>query len=496
MNRRQFLKTFGVGIVTATPLIGALAALPKGTLTPTLTTPESHAIARLTFGVTPGLFTRVHSIGAQAFIAEQLQPEALDDSAVEQMLQPYSDILDQNGGVLSKQGTPRGAARHSLTGAQVVHATFSTRQLQERMAQFFSNHFYTYLEKSGVVYLKVDDERDVIRPNAMTSFGKLLHASAHSPAMLVFLDNAESTLDIPNENYARELMELHTLSVNGGYTETDVKQVARCFTGWSISRPRDNRDGSVYFSFRQNIHDDGGKQVLGTIIPAGGGEQDGEQVLDLLAGHPSTAHFISTKIARRFVSDEPPAELIDQLTATYRRSGGDIHAILTALFASDQFWGAPPKFKQPFEYVISVMRALNVRVVNDERFVRAITNTLDGLGQVPFEWPTPNGYPDTQDEWLDGLLMRWNFALAAVSNQLPGAQMDFAPILDLMQAHQVEMRTDDVLAFMGTYLLGRALTSAEQQVVVDFAHSTSDDLPTQVAAGTALLLSSPAFQYR
>src|SRR5450432_3641631 len=299
MNRRQFLQTFGVGVIAAGPLISALAALPEGVFAAAATRdPVAYIIARMTFGVTPDLYARVQKMGAAAYIAEQLAPDAIDDSAMDQLMQEYDSILSQNGGILAqKYSGMRIIVTWALLGQWVVHATFSQRQFYERMVEFFSNHFYEYAGKGEVLFLKVDDERNVIRPNVMSNFRTLLGASAHSPAMLLFLDNALSTKNVPNENYARELMELHTLSVNGGYTETDVKEIARCFTGWSIDRPRDTADGSIHYRFRRGIHDNNAKTVLGTAIPGGGGEQDGDTVLDLLASHAATAKFISTKIA-------------------------------------------------------------------------------------------------------------------------------------------------------------------------------------------------------
>ncbi|MFN8452193.1 MAG: DUF1800 domain-containing protein [Anaerolineae bacterium] len=497
LDRRQFLQTFGVGVVAAAPLARALAALPAGALVPQARDPGAHAIARLTFGITPQLYTHVKQIGAEAFIAEQLQPEALDDAATDELMDAYAEILGENGGVLlQKYAAMRQVVAGALLASWLIHATWSERQLHERMVQFFSNHFHIYIGKEVSLFLKIDDERDVIRPNAMTRFRQLLGASAHSPAMLLYLDNAESTRDVPNENYARELMELHTLSVDGGYTETDVKEVARCFTGWSVDRPRDTTDGSIRYRFRRLLHDNNAKTVLGVEIPAGGAEQDGETVLDMLASHPATARFVSAKIARRFVSDDPPAALVDQLAATFAQSGGDVRQILQTLFAADEFWDAPPKLKQPFEYVVSVLRALHFEITNNRHFLRAVSDPLASMGQIPLTWPSPNGFPDVQDEWMGSLLERWNVAMGAVSNKIPGVRMDFAPILDLMEAEGVGMNVDEMLAFMGTYLLGRVLTDDEQAASVDFARSVSDDFETQFAAGTALLLASPAFQYR
>ena len=497
MNRRQFLQTFGVGagVVAAGTLHRALAALPSGALAPARD-PAAHVIERLTFGVTPDLYTRVRGDGA-AFIAEQLAPDTIDDSDTLERLAAYAEVMGKNGGVLANMyAGMRQVVAGALIGSWVTSAVYTQRQLYERMVHFFSNHFYVYINKGPVLFLKVDDDRDAMRPYAMTSFRQLLGASAHSPAMLFFLDNAESERSHPNENYARELMELHTLSVNGGYTEADVKEVARCFTGWSILSPRESADSSTSYRFRRLLHDNDAKTVLGTTIPKGGGEADGETVLDLLAAHPSTARFISTKIARRFVSDDPPAVLVDQLVGAFQQSAGSIPEVLRVLFTADEFWNAPPKLKQPFEYAVSVMRALNIEITNQRHFLRALSGALEAMGQVPFTWPAPNGFPDVQGAWTDGLLDRWNVALAAVSDQIPGARMNFDPITRLMQAEGVAMQVEPMLGFMGKYLLGRPLTDEEQAVTVDFAQTSATDLQTQVAAGTALLLASPAFQYR
>ena len=332
MNRRQFLQTFGVGIgasaLAVAPLAQALAALPEGVLAPAAVDPAAHAIARLTFGVTPNLFAHVRQIGAAAFIAEQLAPEALDDSAADEAMQPYVEVLSQNGGILLQSyGGMRQIVSGALLGSWMVHSVYSQRQLYERMVQFFSNHFHEYIGKEFVLFLKVDDERDVIRPNALTNFRQLLGASAHSPAMLLFLDNAESGKDVPNENYARELMELHTLSVDGGYTEADVKEVARCLTGWSIDRPRDNTDGSIHYRFRRGIARQRGENRAGHEHSArrrGAGWRNRAR----FAGGPS--------IDREIHQQQNRAALCQRCTAGYagRANGGRRFSRAAATFMS------------------------------------------------------------------------------------------------------------------------------------------------------------------
>jgi uncharacterized protein (DUF1800 family) len=496
MNRRQFLKTVGIGAVAAGPLAYVVTKMQAGAFAPTSRGMEGHAIERLTFGVTPDLYGHVHQIGAGAFISEQLNPNTIDDPRIDYYLGPFNTTLSQNAGVLINQKIAGGTVSNALYGSTVVRALQSNRQLHERMVHFFSNHFHVFIGKGNVLYFKVDDDRDVIRPYAMTTFRQILGASAHSPAMMNYLDNASSTKDRPNENYAREMMELHTLSVNGGYSETDVKEVARCFTGWTVARPKDSTDGRLEFQFRPERHDNAAKTVLGTMIPAGGGEQDGETVLDLVAKHPATAKFVSTKIARRFIGDDPPAALVERLSGTFQQSSGDLTAILRNLFTTQEFWNAPPKFKLPLEYMISIFRALNIEMSSNPNFLVITGNWLRQTGNFPFSWPAPNGYPDLEEAWLGALFERWNIALTITSGGIPGTAPDFESLLNLIQANQVSMRLEDMLGFMGNYLLGRAMTDDEHAIVTEFAHSVASDLQTQFLMGTTLLLASPAFQYR
>lgn len=500
MYRRQFLQAFGVGAaaISSGALAQALAALPEGALMPDAQSrdPGMHAIARLTYGVTPELYTHVQQIGAQAFIEEQLAPDALDDSALEPRLADWMSILNESSADLldQYQGMRRPVAG-ALVASVVLRAVYSQRQLYERMVYFFSNHFHVYIGKGPVLFLKPDDDRSAMRPNAMTNFRQILGASAKSPAMLLFLDNAESNRTAPNENYARELMELHTLSVEGGYSETDVKEVARAFTGWSVRGLREGGDALTY-RYRRGFHDNGAKTILGMTLPPGGGESDGERVLDLLAGHPSTAQFISTKLARRFVVDSPPESLINTLVATFQNSDGDVKTLLRTLFASQEFWSAPPKLKHPLEYVASILRALAFDVTNSAQFIRAISGALDALGDIPFAWPAPNGYPDVAGAWKDGLINRWNAALAAASGSIPGGQNTPQQLIDLMERNGIALEVEPVLFFLGEYLFGRSLTADEQGIVMDFARGASDTAQVQIAFGLALLLASPAFQYR
>ncbi len=458
--------------------------------------PVTHVINRLTYGVTPELYAHVRTIGAQAFIEEQLAPASLDTSEADRRTAVYADILNENGGILAQQyENQRQEVAVALIGSTALRALYSQRQLYERLVQLFSDHLNIFVGKGPTVFLKIDDDRDVIRPHVLSTFRQLLGASAHSPAMLVYLDNAQSTKDKPNENYARELLELHTLGVRGGYTETDVREVARVLTGWSVQRERETT-GALHYRFRRGIHDTDAKTVLGATFPARGFEEEGERVLDLLAAHPSTARQISTKIARRFIGDAPSDAVIEAGALTYLASGGDLREVLRTILTAPEFWNAPPKLKQPYEYVISTLRPFDFDVRNPTRFLRGVRDPLETMGNVPFTWPAPNGFPDVAGAWTATLLTRWNVAVAVAADQVPGANANVDSLLALLAAEGVAVEPEPALTFLARYLFGRPLTDAELTILMDFVRATAGDSSAEIAAGIALLLAAPAYQYR
>jgi uncharacterized protein (DUF1800 family) len=279
-------------------------------------------------------------------------------------------------------------------------------------------------------------ERDAIRPNVLGKFRDLLEATATSPAMLFYLDNWQSVAVDPtlerrlkgkragrglNENYGRELMELHTLGVDGGYTQKDVTEVARCFTGWTIDSPRQQG----VFMFRPAMHDNSEKTVLGVDIPAGGGKEDGEKVLDILARHPSTARFISKELAQRFVADDPPPILIHRMAQTFQQTDGDIRAVLTTMFESKEFFSQGAfraKMKTPLETVVSAVRATGARVDS----AGALVNQIATLGEPLYRKIEPTGYSNLNAEWVNSsaLLARMNFAMQLGQNRVAGVQLD------------------------------------------------------------------------
>jgi len=328
---------------------------------------------------------------------------------------------------------PQTMVVEDLVEAKLLRAVYSDRQLEEVLVDFWYNHFNVFIEKGADRYLVTAYEHDAIRPHVLGKFEDLLRATAQSPAMLFYLDNWESVgAQSPagvrrqrglNENYGRELLELHTLGVDGGYSQKDVTEVARCFTGWTIRQPQRVAE----FEFNPRMHDDGEKTVLGLRIPAGGGIGDGFQVLHLLAHHPSTARFISRKLAMRFVSDDPPQALVNRMSATFLNKDGDLRAVLKTMFDSREFWSRGAyraKMKSPLEMVASSLRAVDAQV----DFAFGLNNQLNQLGEPLYRKAEPTGYSNSGQEWLNsaGLLARMNFSVALVNNKVPGVKVDSA----------------------------------------------------------------------
>jgi uncharacterized protein (DUF1800 family) len=355
-------------------------------------------------------------------------------------------------GLKSKQ--PQQVVSGDLKEGKVYRALYSNRQLEEVLVDFWFNHFNVFENKNvqiqpqGVVrMLLASYERDAIRPHVLGKFKDLLLATSRHPAMLYYLDNWESISPNAfdsfqvgpfaagqnlaqqfsrqahglNENYGREVMELHTLGVDGGYTQADVIAVARCFTGWTIRQPTTKPE----FVFASFMHDNGEKVVLGHMIAAGGGEPDGLQAIEILAHHPSTAKFISRKLAERFVADDPPQSLVDRMTQTFTKTDGDLRAVLQTMFTSPEFfsegaWDA--KVKSPFEMVVSAVRALGGEATDTFTLVQKIAE----LGEPLYGKLEPTGYPETGEGWLStaNLLGRMNFATTLASGQVPGVKLD------------------------------------------------------------------------
>ncbi len=328
---------------------------------------------------------------------------------------------------------PQQAVAADLTAAKLYRAIYSNRQLAEVLDDFWFNHFNVFMDKGVDRYELTDYERDAIAPHVLGRFRDLLEATAKSPAMLFYLDNWQSrgpTAKVGknstglNENYGRELLELHTLGVDGGYTQKDVTDVARCFTGWSIRAPR---QGGGFF-YNDRWHDKGEKVVLDVTIPADGGMDDGEKVLDIVASSPATARHISLELAQKFVADHPPAALVQRMAATFLKSQGDLREVMKTMLNSPEFWSQGAfhaKVKTPFEMVVSAIRATNAEV--DDAFT--LSNQIAKLGEPIYRKLEPTGYSNVNAEWVNSsaLLGRMNFALALAGNKVPGVHIDQAP---------------------------------------------------------------------
>jgi uncharacterized protein (DUF1800 family) len=382
---------------------------------------------------------------------------------------------------------PQQVVAYDLLDSKMLRAVESTRQLAEELDDFWFNHFNVFYEKGSDRFLIPQYEREAIRPHVLGQFRDLLEATAKSPAMLFFLDNSESVrpdLDANdkkrkvkrglNENYGRELMELHTLGVDGGYTQKDVTEVARCFTGWTILEPR---KGGTFF-YNDKLHDKGEKMVLGHVIPAGGGMEDGEQVLDILATHPSTAHFISQELAQRFVADNPPEALVNKMAQTFLSTNGSIREVMKTMLNSKEFWSEGAyraKVKSPFEMVASAARALDANVIDGW----SLADQVGRLGEPLYRKLEPTGYSNLNAEWVNSasLLGRMNFALQLAQNHVESVKVDVA-------------RFGDDPGQVAKALMSRSMSQQTRQAI-DKALEDKKRNPALVAA---LIIGSPDFQ--
>jgi uncharacterized protein (DUF1800 family) len=420
-----------------------------------------HVLDRLAFGPTAADLTHVKAIGIERYIAEQLDPASIPEprdltqrlAGLEtlkldpvQLFAEYGPLRETGGMKPSPedQQAQRQRARTILEQAQAARiwrALYSPRQLQEVMVDFWFNHFNVFGNKSLDRLWIGAYEADAIRPHALGRFRDLLGATAHHPAMLFYLDNVQNAapgskgpngrIDGINENYARELMELHTLGADGGYTQDDVVALARILTGWSIARANALPASGSGFVFYPARHDNGDKHFLGQDI-AGSGEAEGENALDLLARSPATARHIAFELAQYFVADQPPPAFVDRLAARFQETDGNIKPVLTMLFASREFRDSTgAKYKSPYRFVVSAARGAGVAVDNPKPLLTAMAR----LGQPLYLCATPDGYRDTEAAWLspDASLLRVNFAKVLTGGNLPvieGAKpVDAAPLL-------------------------------------------------------------------
>lgn len=573
----------------------ALFAVPLQAADNQLTSDQKivHVLDRLGFGPRPSDVERVKKMGLENYLQQQLHPERIDDSAVQKKLAAFNalsmsatDLMEslhedqrmaaerkkaqaeaEKAGDAKKKGEGNlrkfmedkpgehlsRIAVAQLQDAKIIRAVESNRQLYEVLVDFWSNHFNIDVRKGPCRVLKVVDEREVIRPHVFGKFRDLLEASAKSPAMLFYLDNAQNSAprelgpgeerirarirkQVPgavpdpvstgkprvvggiNENYAREIMELHTLGVDGGYTQKDVQEVARCFTGWGI-----NLQTGV-FEFHPRRHDDGAKTVLGHTIPAGGGAKDVEMVLDILARHPSTAKFIASKLCQRLVADDPPAALVERVAGVFRTTDGDLRKVVESIIYSPEFYSSATyraKIKSPFEFAVSAVRAAGGTMAADasagppltarlametgatfgrgmDRIANARRKTLNlsiiELGQPLFAYQAPTGYPEDSRKWVNtgALIARMNFSLALAERNFVDVNLatdNLVRGVDIDKPELVLNRLNQVL------LQGRMSDSTRATLEKQtFGPRNGDAATINVPQLAALMLGSPEFQ--
>lgn len=497
VSRRAWLQTAAVA-GGAIPLAGCEKIISRVTQSIEPSIPETvsvaqsddidpifHLLSRAAHGPWPGDLDRVRSMGAHAWIEEQLAPDAIDDRLCDLRARRF-ETLQHEPGTCYEYKKP--VLRQEIMRHTLLRAVYSKRQLFEVMVGFWTDHLNISLEKGDCIYLKPADDHLVIRTHALGRFQDMIRASATSPAMLVYLDGKENKKmrpdDIPNENYARELLELHTLGVHGGYTQKDVYEVARCLTGWRLRSKW--RKGTVYFDPER--HDPGEKWVLGHRVPAGGGPVDLDRVVDIVCRHPSTARHMAAKLVQRLVAEEPPASLIDRTAAVFQQTDGDIKSLVRTVLTSEEFRTARGcKIKRPFHFITSALRAVGA----DTHAHAPLIEYLARMGQGLFQHPTPDGYPDKAAPWLGTLLWRWNFAFALASNQPALATLS----LDrLSQSIGGDIRQELHPARLFPHFIGRTGTPQELQAFEDYMGGQGLNQRAQRAELLGLILASPAFQ--
>jgi uncharacterized protein (DUF1800 family) len=497
ISRRDFLKWSGGALAVAS--VTAIAT-PQAWAQPTaqqtaMVDDVYHLLNRITWGVRADELAHARNIGYHAYLEEQLFPDSIDDSQTDDRMRRFA-LLNLNRVQVWRLADVYSRVGPALIAGMITRAVHSRRQLQERMTEFWLDHFNIPADElAGDL---VEWHRETIRRHALGNFRDLLFQTARTPAMLYYLDNYLNVAEHPNENWARELMELHTLGVDGGYSEHDVREVARAFTGWTVSEMSD--DG---FYFDPSVHDTEEKVVLGHTLPAGRGIEDGLHVLSILANHPMTARYISAKLIRRFVSDAPPESLVESTAQVWMENDGEIRPVLRHLFLSDEFRASVgQKLRRPLEFFVAAVRSTGTEFTDFWRMYSA----LEALAQIPYGWNPPNGYPDVAGAWMNtsGLLARWNAAVllthgAASDTEEWGIRSALYDRIDDPQT-VAELVDQVAVAVYGENILSPAMTAE----FIDFASDTQGAhtpvtarlLARKYATLYSLMLSAPIFQWR
>jgi uncharacterized protein (DUF1800 family) len=434
-------------------------------------------VRRATLGLNLADAVRGQLMGYQGWLNEQVNFTRINDALTNSFVGTNYTYLAQTPEQI--YNLDFGTLVNQLREATIYRAAFSRRQLYERMVEFWSDHFNIAIDKVG--YLKLIDDRDVIRKYALGKFPDLVMASAKSPAMLAYLDQNLSRVGRPNENYARELMELHTLGVDGGYTQQDVVELSRVLTGWTL-------EGRGRFVFRPQDHDWGTKTVMGVTIPAGNvsmgqaGMQEGEQIIRMLVQHPNTERFIATKLLKWLLTPEPSETQIRTIASVYHATGGDIRLMVRAVLNSGWLAASPAKFKRPFHLAASALRALDPTVTS----LSTIRGQLDAMGHQIHDWETPDGYPDKIEYWAGNIITRWSHATTVSNLNNASISVNMTPYLGLPSSGVVDAINDN--------LFGGEMSQSLRTALIGYLNSGTLNA-TLIREALALAMSSSEFQW-
>jgi len=485
-----------INLAAAPTKLGGQAAFPP--LPPhTPTTPGSYdkvlrsLLNHGTQGFTVPDYLEAKAMGYDAWLEWQLDYENVDDSAVEQLLGNYPTLTMTNPDLYEQYLADPTTVVYELQEAVLLRSIYSRRQLYERMVEFWSDHFNVNQLDDFCLWFKTRDDFRVARKNALGNFPEMLKTSAKSAAMLWYLDNWNNLAGSIQENYGRELLELHTLGVSGPYTETDVKEVARCFTGWTFSGIYYTNPVGV-FAYLDQFHDQGQKVVLGNVIPPNGGQADGEMVLDILAMHPATASYISTKMARWLLGYEPPADLVQRLVSIYLSTGGEIKPMVREILSKQTLgrtdYQDKEKLKRPYHHLTSLMRATQTSSSN----LLELSFQLQEMGQVPYWFGTPDGYPDDEEKWGRALMPRWRWSTRLMGYELSGSQPDIQTLKALMAFAPQGLSKAAQVDFVLTGGDSDPAYVADVQAFIDGQQSNPNVV---LREAFALIAQGPSFQY-
>ena len=494
-NARRALFTAMAGIFASSQARGQAQAGPQAPVDRVRRDNLYYLVNRASFGFTPALYAEAVQRGYEGWLDWQLNPASISDTETEQALTAFPSVslsaaqLYATYGPGGAAGDPQDIAR-DLRGARVVRAVKSERQLFERVVEFWGDHLNVPQTDSPLQLFRTVYDSEVIRQHALGYFSDLLMASAKSAAMLIYLNGNENVAGAPNENYAREVMELHTLGVDGGYNENDIYELARCFTGWTLYPPTSSQIGGFYFN--PSLHDNGSKVVMGQSIPAGGGLSDGEGILLFLASHPNTAAYVTKKLATHLLDYDPPQALLDEAASVFLATGGHIKEVVRVILSERWIdvvdpWNTP-KISRPLHYVSSLLRTPGVELSSPV----GVLNSLLVMGHLPFGWEAPDGYPDSADAWGTSVLPRWDFAYRVFGGLVPGVTASAGALYAALGSPGLSNLTERA----SELLANKNLEPSELRLVEEFVQSGVASGGEELLRSTLTLIAScPSYQY-